>query len=146
MFYFFGRYYARPATRVTTATTRVSTTNSNGIVTRVQTNSFTTSVRRRYGYNAVTTSATVTNSTAVGNVWQAPPTVNNTSPSRSPVVQQSMRIRTRNSAMTYSQPSVPRTSTSTTVTTSLTTTVTRAVAPRFRLVPVGWGRWVWRRY
>jgi hypothetical protein len=144
MFIFFGRYYARPATRVSTTTTRVSTTNSNGVVTSVQTNSFTTTLRRRYGYNAVTTSTTVTNSTTVGNVWQAPPTVNNPAPSQTPVVQQGLRNRTGNSAMAYVQPAVPRTTTSTTITT--TTTVTRPIAPRFRLVPIGWGRWVWRRY
>jgi hypothetical protein len=72
--------------------------------------------------------------------------VNNPSPSQTPTIQQGLRNRTSNSAMTYVQPPVPTTSTTSSVTTSVTTTVARPVRPRWRLIPVGWGRWVWRRY
>jgi hypothetical protein len=48
--------------------------------------------------------------------------------------------------MAYVQPAVPASGTSTTVTSSVTTTVVRPIRPRWRLIPVGWGRWVWRRF
>ena len=142
LFPFIRSFYRTP--NVKTTTTRQTTTVTNGVTTSTKTDSFVTTLRSRYGYNSVSTSTRVSTTTSKGNVWQAPPTTNNPEPPRTASVATNLTQRTRNSAMAYVESAPPRTTTTTTTTT--TTITKRPVQPRWRLVPVGWGRWVWRRY
>lgn len=136
--------FRRPTTRVTTTTT----TNTNGVVrtTTSTTNNFANTLRYKFGYTSVSTSTKFSTTKTRGQVWQAPPTANNPAPPSNPQIQQGLRTSSGNFAQAYVQPPVPKTTTSSTTTTTTTTTTYRPVKPRFRLVPVGFGLWVWRRY
>jgi hypothetical protein len=126
--------YKMTVNKPTKTTTTSGNTFTTGITTTTkETTSFTTTLRHRFGYNAVTTATTTTT------VTQAPPLVNNAAPVAPGAPANLYQLENA-----FAQPPVPRTST----TVSTTTTVTKAVKPRWRLLPVKRGRsisWVWRQ-
>jgi len=129
----------RPLITTTNSISRSVTTSGNAYTSGVttvtrNTNTITTTLRARFGYSAVSVSTTTST------VVQAPPLVNNAAPVAPGAPTNLYQLQGA-----FSQPPVPRVTTTTS--TTVTSTTSRPVTPRWRLVPVRRGvsvSWVWR--